>query len=195
MLWPVSAGGVREVGQSGCVGPHRMIGCHNLAVDQCSVWLNGLFHAWGRITTSSRCTVLFFFANYYLLDCLRLPTVMGFHKEKVSTALLPRDGAAAGLPWLSARQLHLIRTSPAIFGGECSSFDWEWRTPAFITHGEKAERGRRCVLLLFLCTRPSWQWPNPFANLISGQCTKFQCLINWALDWLSRPHHQHFYYS
>lgn len=101
----------------------------------------------------------------------------------------PEDEARTRLS-LSAWQLPLMCCSPAIFGVNSNSFYGEWRTPTFIKCGEKPGHCRQCVLLLFLCALPNWKQQKPFANLISGQCTKFQCLINWALSfWLSRPHH------
>lgn len=101
----------------------------------------------------------------------------------------PEDEARTRLS-VSAWQLPLICSSPAIFGVNSNPFDREWRTPTCIKCGEKPGHCRQCVLLLFLCAIPNWQQKKPFANLISGQCTKFQCLINWALSFsLFRPHH------
>jgi hypothetical protein len=43
--------------------------------------------------------------------------------------------------------------------------------------------------LFSFCALPNWQPTNPFANLNSGHRTKFQCLIKWALNSVSRPHY------
>lgn len=107
----------------------------------------------------------------------------------------PEDEARTRLS-ISAWQLPLMCCSPAIFGVNSNSFYGEWRTPTFIKCGEKPGHCRQCVLLLFLCALPNWKQQTPFANLISGQCTKFQCLINWALSFLAfqATSSQHVYY-